>query len=475
MASPVRLSGQDVMRLSMRTLATAVLLGPCLFPLDAAPELVVARDHTPVLLECGDASSPVGLLDQGQTVRLRFALAGTDSRCYSIAAEVDGRSVTGYVSRDALIGIEELERERRDASVGQVVRGGVDAIRLSQPRDRPFPDSPEPAAGPEALRAAAALEAGNPQEVPGILDSAAVEDGDRLVAALRAKAYLQLTRPAEALAALEPALARRPNDAALLGLAGMAAFQGDRLDQAERYLARSLELEPNPGLESTYRRVQREAAADESADKAVGSRFNLRYEGDALPDDVARELVREFDAEIKRVSSRLGCPFDERLNVIVQTAETFRKATGAADWSGGRYDGRIHIALAPDGVVDEEVRATFSHEFVHACLSRKGRWPAWLHEGLAQRHSGRRLGAESRAALTELNRERGLPSLRRLGAGWGALDGREAAVAYALALAAADLLYEDLKDYGVRNLLNNPARLETVTQRLDERLREVFQ
>ena len=79
-----------------------------------------------------------------------------------------------------------------------------------------------------------------------------------------------------------------------------------------------------------------------------------------------------------------------------------------------------------------------------------------------------------RAELARLNAADQLPSLSRLRRGWGAFGSGQAAVAYGLALAAAQVMYQDLQDYGVRNLLNNPGRVPTVEPRLDQRLQDTL-
>ena len=251
-------------------------------------------------------------------------------------------------------------------------------------------------------------------------------------------------------------------------------FQQDRMPQARQYLKQSLAVEANPSLEQLYRRIEREESADAGSSETFGSRFVLRYEGQALPQPAARALAKDFDREITRITSQLGCSMNDRLTVIVQTLDNYRRATGAAEWSGGRYDGRIHIAVPPSGQPDDFVRATFAHELVHACLSRTGQWPSWLHEGLAQELSGRRLGEDERQTLVALRNSAGLPTLDRLTGGWARMGAREAAVAYSLALAAAQILRQDLQDYGLRNLLRQPERLGDVQTQLDGKLKDAF-
>jgi hypothetical protein len=61
--------------------------------------------------------------------------------------------------------------------------------------------------------------------------------------------------------------------------------------------------------------------------------------------DQARTLVPILDSEFTRVSEALGCRSEERLTAIVQTPEAYRQSMGAAEWSGGQFDGRIRVAL----------------------------------------------------------------------------------------------------------------------------------
>jgi hypothetical protein len=213
------------------------------------------------------------------------------------------------------------------------------------------------------------------------------------------------------------------------------------------------------------RRIELELQTDQASETTYGMRLALQYEGAAIPDAVARKLAQEFEAQINKVIFQLGCKFNDRISVIVRTQENYQQATGSAEWSGGRYDGRIHIVVPPSGEPDQYVRQTFAHEFVHACLARRGPWPSWFHEGMAQKISGRTLTPQARDILTQLNQTDQLPTLDQLNGGWARLGTRQASIAYSLALAAAQVLCQDLQDYGVRNLLNNPDRLAAVAKR----------
>ena len=63
-----------------------------------------------------------------------------------------------------------------------------------------------------------------------------------------------------------------------------------------------------------------------------------------------------------------------------------------------------------------------------------------------------------------------LPKLEQLKQGWSSLDATHARVAYSLALAAVDALYENFGSDGVRNLMRSPERLAAISAELDKRL-----
>ena len=161
---------------------------------------------------------------------------------------------------------------------------------------------------------------------------------------------------------------------------------------------------------------------------------------------------------------------EERVIAIAQTGEAYRKATNAAEWSGGQYDGRIRVPLLGQAKVGPDLRRVLAHEITHACLSMLGRWPAWLQEGLAQKLSGDVLSPVQRQKIAAMTREGKLPHLVNLGQDWSRMDGQRASLAYALALAAVEILYENYHEWGVRSLVQSPERLAAVTADLDKRL-----
>ena len=364
------------------------------------------------LLEFCAADAPaVARLEAGTVVAIRSSIAGEAGACYRVMA--GGR--TGYVFAAGIVQADEYEAARREA----------DTVAL-----------------------------------PGEIRSAVAQRAAGDSAAARALALLEARQPRQALQMAEYALAREAaGDPGVLALAGMAAYQSDQPRKAYEYWKRSHALRPDPRIAALAARAAREAANDTSAHVVHGGRFVLRYDQTSVPPAAAQVMIGVLDEEYARLDAALGCALGEQVAVIVQTPERYRAASGAAEWSGGQYDGRIRVAAPAGPSVSPELRRVFAHEIVHACLARRGQFPAWFHEGMAQRWSGERLSGPQREAIREKLRTGALPPLNELSASWAGLSSAQAGLAYAYALAAVEALYEARGEAHVRDLLRAPGRL----------------
>lgn len=395
--------------------------------------LTVKQDSTPLRSACDSEAQTIATLPAGTPVEIRFRLSdGSD--CFKIAAIINGQPVTGYLPATALANVDQFDQQRASAP----------SIEINQ------------ALKPIAAQTATLI--------------ARVNDP----ALARAAQLIESNQPAQALELLEPAVKRYPRNPNVLLLAGLAAYRADQVRTALDYWKQSLDLAPNDQLARIYDKARRETATDRSIDKIYGLHFALRYEGELLPADTARAMLSTLDQEFTRVQSQLGCSTGERIAVIVQTREAYLKTSGAAEWSGGQYDGRIHIALMEGNEMGPRMRRALTHELVHACLANipsGGRpWPAWLHEGLAQKLSGETLAPADRDQLHQLAEAHAIPRLENLRQDWSLLNIANARVAYNLALAAADALFTNYSSYGIRNVINNPQSLTQITTELDKTL-----
>lgn len=394
--------------------------------------LAAAAISTPTALRSGCASQEpiIAQLPAGQPIRILSALSSDAGSCYKIETVFDGRTVSGYVWAGAVQGSEAFERARQQARDSALAKPVHPARAMAQ----------------------------------------ALAQSRRSHPALKAWELIEANQPAEALGLVEPELKRYPADPFLLAVAAMAYYRLDNLDRAILYWRAAHDIEPSPSLEALLRRAETEKGADTGSERMVGARVILRYERAALDAELARVMLDALDQEYARLVTQLGCRATEKVVAVVQSRQAYLQSTRAAEWSAGLWDGRIHIPVSQTRAVSKEMRETIAHELVHACLYELGSWPAWLHEGLAQKYSGRSLSRPERAALEELIAARKVPKLDQLGQNWSQLEGEHARIAYGLALLAAETLLELYENTGIGNLLRNPSELRRVEARIAQAL-----
>ena len=390
-------------------------------------------DQTALRSGCEASDETIASMPAGTPVEIRFRVAdGSD--CFKISATVDGKAVVGYVAASALSDVAQFEKQRTAAV-------SLDSSWALNPVEAESKKVVARSSDPQLQRASQLLEA---------------------------------NQPTRALEILEPMLKRDSKNPDLLLLAGLAAYRADQARTALDYWKQSLDLKPNDSLARIYDKVQRESEADRSGDKIYGLHVALRYEGQTLPADTARALVSTLDEEFSRVSSLLGCWTDERIVAIVQSREAYLRSTGAAEWSGGQYDGRIHISWMDGTDVSREMRRrlcarigprlsdeSFSRKIACARLAA-GRFGA---EAFRRYAICRCAGPVARTCGSTQ-----IPRLEDLRQNWSRMSTENARIAYNLALAAADALYDNYSSYGIRNVVSNPQVLQQVTADLDKKL-----
>jgi hypothetical protein len=401
--------------------------------------LAAAVKDGPTSLRAGCSSDAPALtsLPAGAPVTIRYSISGESQPCYKVSVEAGGKSLEGYLPASAIGGLEDFDQARRQAvwlDTATVVRSIGATTALPSLRGD--------------TRGSSSIVSGVARTAVELIDS---------------------SRPQKALELLEPEL-KTHRDPTLLALAGVAAWRSDDSRQALEYWRASLDIAPSPEVEKLYHQVERETKGDQSNERLYGMRVLLRYEGSAVPADTARQMTEVLDHEFIRISQELGCRAEERVVAIVQSPDAFRKSTDSAEWSGGQFDGKIRVPIFDPRVVDKTMLRALAHETAHACLTMLGQWPAWLQEGVAQKLSGDSLSAAQTKKLADLARQRKLPRLSNLKQGWSRMDADHAAEAYALSLAAVELLGRESGGDGVRNLLRNPDRLPQVTAELDQKL-----
>ena len=164
-------------------------------------------------------------------------------------------------------------------------------------------------------------------------------------------------------------------DVALYVVAGIAARKADNNPQALEYWRKALDVENDPRLAAMYASVDREVKSNLSKPVIFGLRVKLLYDDGAVPSDMAHDMLAIIDDTYGRVSAELGCTTNERITAIVTSRQAYMSTTGAPEWSGGLFDGRIHIPASAGKQMNAEDRRALTHETVHACLAMMGNGP----------------------------------------------------------------------------------------------------
>lgn len=270
-------------------------------------------------------------------------------------------------------------------------------------------------------------------------------------------------------------LSRAPGDPTLHYGAGVAAFLLGRHGDAARSLRRALELEPRlteasrllgeieyrqgdvDGAVRAYERAlvhapgdakmrarletwRQEAALHRTLTQRNDGRFSIVFEGRsdrALTDHAFRTL----DAAYWRIGKALNSFPSSSITVTLYTEQQFRDLTGAPDWSSGRFDGRIRLAVRGALQDRPQFDRVLAHELTHALVSMiapRG-VPRWLHEGLASYFEPR-----DPAEALRMLKSSGLVPVNGLVASFRDLTALNATVAYMQSLVVVDVLMRRL-------------------------------
>jgi hypothetical protein len=115
-----------------------------------------------------------------------------------------------------------------------------------------------------------------------------------------------------------------------------------------------------------------------------GAHFSVTFQGPA-DEGTAYRAVEILEAAYYRIGTALNVYPTQPIEVVLHTREQFYDVTKAPAWSGGVYDGRIHVPVKGSESTPEQLTEVLSHELTHAIVSTLAgpEAPAWLHEGLA--------------------------------------------------------------------------------------------
>jgi hypothetical protein len=142
-------------------------------------------------------------------------------------------------------------------------------------------------------------------------------------------------------------------------------------------------------LAKALKRVEREYEIEKNHRSFESDHFIISWDGDKDANVGARVKSILEDA-YEEVVADLGIRPVKKTRVILYTRQNFKTVTGAHDWVGGLFDGRIRIPVKNFLSAEEEIRGTIRHEYTHVAVDYvTKKVPAWLNEGLAQYYERR--------------------------------------------------------------------------------------
>jgi tetratricopeptide (TPR) repeat protein len=253
----------------------------------------------------------------------------------------------------------------------------------------------------------------------------------------------------EALAYAERAVRASPNSPDTLTVLGYVQYAADHDQEAIRAWKRSLELRPDPAVQSYLAKAERDATAQAGYSEKESSHFTLHYEGEQTSEALRSQLLATLDSEYDDLVRELGIEPRSSIPVILYTRQTFFDVTNAPSWSGAINDGKLRIPVQGVSSVTPELARVLKHELAHSFIAQlsASRCPQWLNEGIAQLVEPKPLANGSR--LAELYRAQQEIPLNAMEGTFVNFSSEKATLAYAESLAAAQYISET---YGMSDL-----------------------
>ena len=234
-----------------------------------------------------------------------------------------------------------------------------------------------------------------------------------------------------------------PESAEVWKLLGFAEYSSDRVVDAVVSWTKSLSLAKDPEVETLLARAERETAVEDRFLEANSNHFTLRFEGGQISPAFRREIMDTLESQYRDLVSDFGgggeMPADPIL-VILYPGQAFYDVTRAPTWSSALFDGKVRVPVEGLSSVTFELRSVFKHELTHSFVRARSRakCPAWLNEGFAQLEEGKSISNIAQELSKAMNGQS--ISLAQLAEPFSSMGARAASAAYALSLAAAEMI-----------------------------------
>jgi tetratricopeptide (TPR) repeat protein len=176
-----------------------------------------------------------------------------------------------------------------------------------------------------------------------------------------------------------------------LEILGDCYYFTQNLKQALDYWQKALRFKPeSKSLKERIEKVKREIGMEPNLKQSAADYFDIRLTRENLPFEAS--LVRDY---LRQAYREVGQDFNYfpkyTIVVLIYTDEEFRRYSPAPYWSGGAYDGKIHLPANAKNFSPHQLQSLIWHEYTHVLVRdlSQGRCPVWLNEGLAVWEGGR--------------------------------------------------------------------------------------
>lgn len=324
---------------------------------------------------------------------------------------------------------------------------GAGTLSAQPPQNDPNAIAKEAFAALDAQRFGDALD--------GFTRASKLAPKDPMVCLGAGAAAMNLGRTEEAERWLACALRLEPRFVPAAAMLGELQYRDGRLTEAMATLESVLKFAAQPALEQRLSDWKKEAQLQDRFYESRGAHFVVRFEGPG-DESLARRVVERLEQAYWRIGGVLTAYPPTPIQVVLYTTEQFRDITRMPGWAAAAYDGRIRVPIKGALADLDGLDRVLSHEFAHAVVAMLGgpHVPVWLNEGLAVA-----LEPGGDAAFDQvLARARTRPALQDLHGSFARLSGEQALVAYGLSAHAVKRMMALRGPYAVVALFQDLAR-----------------
>lgn len=181
-------------------------------------------------------------------------------------------------------------------------------------------------------------------------------------------------------------------------LLALSNYHLDNFEQSQRFWRMTMDRLNTASERDTARTYRRRTRKLSELNLTTHQYNNFRI---LVPEGLNKRTANHINHQLERAYQQVGGDFsyfpDDLISVILYRPGPFRRVIDAPIWSGGLFDGKIHLQY--DQSRDDPVsKATLVHEYTHSVIHSLARdnVPLWFNEGLATYQEYRQTDEEFR-------------------------------------------------------------------------------